>query len=133
MNLKKKTKKHRTDTRAAQSLFRDCGNAVVRVTGLHTHTCTDLVSSQSCCPLPALRADMRKRSGVQILRALLSVEFIFLLTSGYKPLPTCDGSESRGGGNALQVVLAAFALRTSQANEMAEQLRKKKKRQNSAI
>lgn len=76
---------------------------------------------------------MRKRSGVQILRALLSVEFIFLLTSGYKPLPTCDGSESRGGGNALQVVLAAFALRTSQANEMAEQLRKKKKRQNSAI
>lgn len=68
MNLKKK-KKNRTDTRAAQSLFRDCGNAVVRVTGSHTYTCTDLVSSQSCCPLPALRADMRKRSGVQILRA----------------------------------------------------------------
>lgn len=33
-----------------------------------------------------------------------------------------------GGGNALQVVLAAFALRTSQANKTAEQLRKKKKK-----
>lgn len=68
-NEPKEKKKNRTDTRAAQSLFRDCGNAVVRVTGSHTYTCTDLVSSQSCCPLPALRADMRKRSGVQILRA----------------------------------------------------------------
>lgn len=46
----------------------------------------------------------------------LSVEFIFLLTDGYQRT-VADVWLEGGGGNAPQVVLAAVALRASQANE----------------